>query len=96
MKQIENYSGYFITQEGEVYSTKKGGKLRMLKPFKAGSTDKNQYKVIALYDEHKVKDIHYIHRLVYSAFMGAVPDGSCIRHIDGNHFNNRLENLEVI
>ena len=35
----------------------------------------------------------YIHSLVLTAFRGPAPNGDQARHLDGNHWNNRLENL---
>lgn len=38
----------------------------------------------------------YVHRLVWLAFMGEVPHGLQIDHIDQNIHNNRLDNLQVV
>ena len=38
----------------------------------------------------------YVHRLVYTTFVGVIPDGSQINHINHNKSDNRLENLEVV
>ena len=35
----------------------------------------------------------YIHRLVANVFIGTRPDGMIIRHLDGNRYNNRVDNL---
>lgn len=35
-----------------------------------------------------------VHRLVLLAFVGPCPEGMECRHLDGNHLNNRLDNLE--
>ena len=35
----------------------------------------------------------YIHRVVALVFIGNRPDGMVIRHLDGNRFNNRADNL---
>ena len=35
-----------------------------------------------------------LHRLVATSFIGPVPDGREVNHIDGNKANNRLSNLE--
>jgi hypothetical protein len=35
----------------------------------------------------------YIHKLVANVFIGARPDGMVIRHLDGNRYNNRVDNL---
>jgi hypothetical protein len=36
------------------------------------------------------------HRLVYMAFIGPIPDGHEINHLNGNRRDNRLENLSCI
>ena len=36
------------------------------------------------------------HEWVYKLFIGEVPKGYIIRHLDGNKFNNRVENLGII
>lgn len=35
-----------------------------------------------------------VHSLVMETFVGPVPPGKEVRHLDGEHFNNRLKNLE--
>jgi hypothetical protein len=37
-----------------------------------------------------------IHRLVYEAFNGTIPDGKQINHINGDKTDNRFENLEIV
>jgi hypothetical protein len=37
----------------------------------------------------------FVHRLVYEAFVGPIPAGERIRHIDRNLSNNRPENLRI-
>ena len=38
----------------------------------------------------------YVHRIVYEAFVGEIPDGYDIHHKDGNPINNMLSNLESV
>lgn len=37
-----------------------------------------------------------VHRLVWEAFMGKIPDNMEVNHKDGNKQNNRIENLEIV
>ena len=37
----------------------------------------------------------WVHRLVYEAFVGPIPIGLVVRHLDGNPANNTPENLAV-
>jgi hypothetical protein len=37
----------------------------------------------------------YVHRLVWAAWNGPVPEGAQVRHLDGNKVNNALDNLAV-
>jgi hypothetical protein len=54
-----------------------------------GHSDKRGYLVTRLGDRQMVK----IHRAVYSAFYGRIPDGVVIRHLNGRPWDNRLINL---
>src|SRR3990172_331546 len=36
------------------------------------------------------------HRLVFEAYFGKIPDGYDIHHIDGDTYNNKIENLECL
>ena len=37
-----------------------------------------------------------VHRIVFEAFVGPIPEGFEINHLDGNKRNNSLFNLEVV
>lgn len=39
------------------------------------------------------REVHYVHALAMLVFIGPCPDGLERRHLDGNHLNNRAENL---
>lgn len=43
---------------------------------------------------YKLRD--YIHRLVIKTFIGDIPEGYEINHIDFNKSNNTLNNLEIV
>jgi len=37
-----------------------------------------------------------INRLVYMAFNGEIPEGYEVDHIDGDRFNNSIDNLQIL
>jgi hypothetical protein len=41
------------------------------------------------------KKLYQAHRIIYELMVGKIPDGFVIDHVDGNPFNNLLENLQV-
>ncbi len=53
------------------------------------------YKVVTLSKYCKTKT-YYVHRLVAEHFIGEVPNGMVVNHIDHNIYNNHYSNLEII
>ena len=88
MKPINNFTDYFITEEGEVYSMKYG-KKRLLKQ----QEHYKGYKVVSLTVNNK-KTTLKIHRLVACAFLPNPENKEQVNHIDGNKKNNHVSNLE--
>ena len=39
---------------------------------------------------------HYVHRIVWKTFMGKIPKGMQVNHINENPLDNRLENLNLM
>lgn len=76
-------SQYGITDEGYIINFKTG-KMSI-------GNDRNGYKRFKI-GEH----IYSIHRLVYEAFIGDIPDGMKVDHIDGNRSNNKVSNLRLV
>lgn len=66
-------------------------KGRMLKPVKT----KKGYLQVHLCKDGKKKCFR-VHRLVWEAFNGIIPDGYEINHINENKTNNRLDNLNLL
>lgn len=64
---------------------------KILKPQKS----KYGYMRIAL-TKNNVRKIHFIHRLLYEAFVGKVIDGYELDHIDTDKTNNSLSNLRMV
>ena len=93
-KQIKGYEGYYITEDGKVYSHR-FTKPRELKP--QGATQNKKYFQVRLFNEEYPKGkLHYLHRLVYETFVGEIPEGKTIDHIDENQLNNHYTNLQVL
>lgn len=80
-KTIPAFEPYEVSTFGRVRN-----KFRILKPRLYGV---GYYGVML-----KGKEV-YIHRAVASAFLGSIPPGYQINHLDLNRINNNLKNLEI-
>ena len=83
-KPVLDYIGlYEVSNLGRVRSLK-FGKVRILKPCKK----KNGYLYIRLSKNGITKNF-YVHRLVYEAFHGTIPDDMQVNHINEIKTDNR-------
>lgn len=87
LKKILNFENYSVNENGEVFSTR--GKLL------CQWTDNVGYKQVVLYRDGK-RYYKRVHRLIYEAFNGKIPDKLMVNHIDEDKNNNNLSNLEII
>lgn len=97
-----------VTPDGKVF-TKNGERKPCLRS-KPGKYSSNKgYLNIVLHDPNKYKTVPkekrndnsgkvsiLLHHLVYAWFNGEVPYGKEIHHIDEDHFNNSIDNLEAL
>jgi len=90
MKPIVGYEDYSVDEDGNVYSMK-FGKIKKIKPRK----DRGGYLAVGLLKNGKQKTFS-VHRLLYSAFVGDIPDKMFIDHIDRDKLNNKLSNLRLV
>lgn len=88
MKEVPNFPNYFTTEDGEIYSTKRGG-LYQLKPM----IDTSGYKRVALHREGR-QFTRRVHRLVLETFVGPRPKGMECCHGQRGTLDNSLTNLE--
>jgi hypothetical protein len=101
-KDIPEYEGIYQastlgrirTVEGKTTFSKRHGvrtwKSRVLK---GRGNNPTTGKRVSLWKNGKMKDA-LVARLVAMTFLGKPAEGYTVNHIDGNRFNNRIENLE--
>jgi len=87
-----------------VYEVSNLGRVRRIKDGirggKAGtimslSPDKDGYLQVRLSNGLKNRRNGKVHRLVVEVFIGIIPDGYVVNHLDGNKANNVISNLEI-
>lgn len=88
MKTIPSFPNYMATKDGRIYSVKN-------KRFLSLKSESKGYQKCNLYNENGVKNVR-VHRVVWEAFNGAIPDGYEINHKNEIRNDNRLENLELL
>lgn len=88
-------------QDGKFYQQTKKVGLKELKPFisvknhKYGKSIVYEYIVIYNYKTHKPIIMTY-HSFLYAWFIGEVPAGYDVDHIDGDTLNNNIANLQLL
>lgn len=91
-KVIPGYPQYEASSEGRIKSYKKGRRGRILKPILYAN---GRYKINVFGESTGPRGkIEYVHRLVCAAFNGPASEENWLcRHLDGDHQNNRPQNL---
>ena len=93
IKEVKGFDGYFVSDNGIVYTTRKNGgyhtSLRELK----SKEDKDGYLEVAMYSNKK-RYWRRVHRIVAETFIPNINNYPQINHIDGNKKNNNVNNLE--
>ena len=88
-EQAEGFSRYLISTDGKIYSLKSDRLLPQ------GITERG-YKQVDVYNDMGVKKHMKVHRLVYIAHVGVIPNGLQVNHKDENKTNNCIDNLELM
>lgn len=87
----------------ENYSVSTGGEVRREVDSKTGSPagrvlrqhTVRGYRLVWLYGDGSRK-LRSVHRVLWEAFNGEIPDGLQVNHRNGDKLDNRLENLELV
>lgn len=81
---------YLIDEDGNILKRRGKGFLRVF-------PDKDGYLKVAI-KRGKGRKTHneFLHRIVYRAFNGDIPDGMTVDHIDNNRTNNHKDNLQLL
>lgn len=88
-KPIKGYEGiYEVSNFGRIRNIHFGWDRKIYK-------SKLGYHSVVLCKENKIKRFA-VHRLVYQAFVGEIPEKHVIHHIDHNPSNNHLDNLQLM
>jgi hypothetical protein len=87
-RPVPGYEGHYeASDQGGVRNVKRAVPRVML-----AKALRNGYPVVSLWIANQGK-VHYVHRLVAAAFLGACPAGQEVRHLDDNKADPRLVNL---
>lgn len=88
-KKIPNYEGYMISILGDIISSREG-LFKDMKPCIS-----NKYITFGLIKDGK-EIREYLHRLMCITFIGDIPDGMVVDHIDRDMRNNNINNLRLV
>ena len=89
LKDIPGYGGiYAASISGKIWSYYSNQWLNEIK-------EKTGYYSVSLYKDKKMKK-WLVHRLIAITFLGEVPEGMNVDHIDGDKANNELSNLQYL
>ena len=96
-KDIKECEGYQVSNLGRIKRLKTFVKKRNNKYAELDESilklhiNNNGYSCVYI-----KKKGYLVHRLVYEAFVGEIPEGMQVNHIDEKPNNNRLENLNLL
>lgn len=91
-KPIPGYSNYEVSNWGRIFTVKNGTRIEKLpRP----CNNREQYLIIHLWNQGQKKKI-CVHNLVAKVFLGEIPDGYVVDHINNNPYDNYVTNLQIV
>lgn len=92
-KPVLGYEGYMVSNAGRLKSIPRKNCLK--ERIIGGGKNKAGYIVVSLHKDKK-SHFHYLHRLVWEAFNGPIPEGYEVNHMNEDKSDNRIENLNLL
>lgn len=89
--EVPGSNNYFISTNGELYRATKTKRLKKL----TGTIKNNKFRQVFLKINGQRKTVQ-LHRLVAETFIPNPNGLKTVRHIDGDTFNNNVDNLEWV
>lgn len=85
--KINNFENYSIDLNTNIVYNTKFNRIMSI-------GNRGRYNYVKLYKNGKRKLIS-LHRLIYEAHNGTIPENMVIDHIDNNSYNNNIKNLRL-
>lgn len=102
-RTIPGWEGYYqVSNMGRVKSLERwidnslGYRQLLRERILVGSPSPDGYLFVKLNRNGKIEEYPAVHRLVYKIWVGEIPEGLTIDHINGDKLDNRVENLRVM
>lgn len=91
-KPIPGYPNYEVSNWGRIFIVKNGTRIEKLPRPCSG---REQYLSIQLWNKGQKKKI-CVHNLVAKVFLGEIPEGYVVDHINNNPSDNYVTNLQIV
>ena len=94
-KEIVGFEEYEIDNVGNVFTSKKSNRLKSTDGKLSVRRNTKGYNQVVLYSNQKAHQL-LVHRLMWESLVGPIPKGMTVDHIDQDHKNNQLQNLQLM
>lgn len=88
-RPIPGYPGYLASNLGRVASCRQSPTPRLL----IGGSNQRGYRIVKLRTDTGAAHTRTVHRIIAEVFIGPLPEGLQVRHLDGDRLNNATSNL---
>lgn len=82
-------------EQGKIFATRGPGGISLKKPKELSGAMVNGYKVVNIRNGETKMQCR-VHRIIWIARYGIIPDGYVIDHINNNKTDNRIYNLQLL